>query len=103
MSDPGPEVAVVVVGSHAPGLLVEVAALPRPGETVLGRSITSPLDGGKGSNQALAVAALGGEAAFVGRVGDDDLGNGLVELMRARGVDVRHLSRSSTASTGWWN
>jgi ribokinase len=94
------DIGIVVVGSHAPGLLVEVAVLPRPGETVLGKSITSPPDGGKGSNQALAAAALGGDVAFVGRVGDDDLGDSLVELMRSRGVDVRHLSRSSTASTG---
>jgi ribokinase len=94
------EADVVVVGSHAPGLLVDVAVLPRPGETVLGKSISSPPDGGKGSNQALAAAALGAAVAFVGRVGDDDLGNGLLALMRTRGIDARHLSRSATASTG---
>jgi ribokinase len=94
------ETGVVVVGSHAPGLLVDVAVLPRPGETVLGKSITSPPDGGKGSNQALAAAALGGDVAFVGRVGDDDLGSSLLALMRSRGVDVRHVSTSPTASTG---
>jgi ribokinase len=59
------------------------------------------MDGGKGSNQALAVAALGAHVAFVGRVGDDELGKNLVGLMHARGVDVRHLSTSSTEPTGY--
>jgi ribokinase len=94
------DAGIVIIGSHAPGLLVDVAVLPRPGETVMGKSISSPPDGGKGSNQALAAAALGGEVAFVGRVGEDELGNSLVALMRARGIDIRHLSRSATASTG---
>jgi ribokinase len=91
---------IVVVGSHAPGLLVAVDILPRPGETILGHSMTSPLDGGKGSNQAMAVAELGGKVAFVGRVGEDDLGDTAIALMSGRGIDVRHLSRSQKESTG---
>jgi ribokinase len=98
VSDASP--AIVIVGSHAPGLLVSVDILPRPGETILGHSMTSPLDGGKGSNQAIAAAALGGKVAFVGRVGDDDLGNTAIALMSSRGIDVGHLSRSANESTG---
>lgn len=91
---------IVVVGSHAPGLLVAVDLLPRPGETILGHSMTSPLDGGKGSNQAIAAAELGGRVAFVGRVGQDDLGDSVIALMSGRGIDVNHLSRSEKESTG---
>lgn len=91
---------IIVVGSHAPGLLVSVDAFPRPGETILGHSMTSPLDGGKGSNQAIAAAELGGRVAFVGRVGDDDLGATAIALMSGRGIDVSHLSRSEKESTG---
>jgi ribokinase len=98
VSEAHPE--IIVVGSHAPGLLVSVDILPRPGETILGHSMTSPPDGGKGSNQAIAAAALGANVAFVGRVGDDDLGNAAIALMSARGINVDHLSRSANESTG---
>jgi ribokinase len=95
-----PSVDIVVVGSHAPGLLIDVDRLPRPGETILGHSMTSPLDGGKGSNQAIAAAELGGRVAFVGRVGVDGLGESAIELIGGRGIDIRHLLRSPGASTG---
>jgi ribokinase len=93
-------VDVVVVGSHAPGLRVDVDQFPQPGETVLGHGITWPLDGGKGSNQAIAAAELGARVAFVGRVGTDDLGDSAADLLVRRGIDIRHLSRSETMGTG---
>jgi ribokinase len=91
---------IVIVGSHAPGLRLDVDALPQPGETILGRSMSWPLDGGKGSNQALAAAKLGARVAFVGCVGTDTLGESAAQLMAAAGIDVRHLVRSSETSTG---
>lgn len=93
-------VEMLVVGSHAPGLRVDVDELPLPGETILGRDMTWPLDGGKGSNQALAAAELGARVAFVGRVGTDVLGDDLVNLMGGRGIDIQDLSRSNTSATG---
>ena len=93
-------VDIVVVGSHAPGLRIDVDVLPQPGETIIGHSMTWPLDGGKGSNQAIAAAELGARTAFVGRVGADILGNSAIDLLASRGIDIRHFSRSNTASTG---
>ncbi|HEX7149768.1 MAG TPA: PfkB family carbohydrate kinase, partial [Actinomycetota bacterium] len=64
-----PEVAVV--GSLNLDLVVRVARLPGPGETVSGDDVfRNP--GGKGANQAVAAARLGRRVAMVGRVGDDD-------------------------------
>jgi ribokinase len=91
---------IVVVGSHAPGLRVDVDILPQPGETIIGQSMSWPVDGGKGSNQAVAAARLGAAVAFVGCVGDDTLGDSAAQLLEAAGVDLRHLLRSDSSSTG---
>src|SRR5699024_3768483 len=67
---------VCVVGSVNLDAVFTVAALPAPGETVLG-SAPSPHPGGKGGNQAVAATRAGAAVAFVGAVGDDDAGTRL--------------------------
>ncbi len=81
---------VVVVGSANLDLVVTAPALPRPGETVLGRGFTTVL-GGKGANQAVAAARAGGRCAFIGAVGEDDFGGQLRASLQAAGVDVGRL------------
>lgn len=81
---------VVVVGSVNMDLVVRVPRLPQPGETLAGTDFRT-LPGGKGANQAVAVARLGGRSVLVGRVGDDVFGDRLRRGLRADGVDVRHL------------
>lgn len=89
---------VVVVGSTNADLLVQVAAHPAPGETVLGRSMTV-LAGGKGANQAVAAARSGASTAFVGSVGDDEFADAALAGLRANGVDLSGL-RIVPGSTG---
>lgn len=48
--------------------------------------------GGKGANQAVAAARLGGRVRMVGRVGDDEAGCELVAALTAIGVDVEHAA-----------
>jgi ribokinase len=85
---PGPEVAVV--GSLNLDLVIRVAALPGPGETVVGGDLfTNP--GGKGANQAVAAARLGRRVAMVGRVGDDQAGRDLLASLEADGVDTAQV------------
>ena len=50
---------IVIAGSHAPGLFIRIKRVPQPGETVIGWDFQEPIDGGKGSNQAIAAARLG--------------------------------------------
>jgi ribokinase len=78
---------ITVVGSLNMDFVVQVQALPRPGETVLGSGFAT-LPGGKGANQACAAARLGGRVRMVGRVGDDALGRELRESLAAAGVDT---------------
>ena len=65
---------VVVVGSANTDLVVRVASLPRPGETVLGGTFAS-VGGGKGANQAVAAARAGGAVTFIAMLGQDELGD----------------------------
>lgn len=90
---------VVVVGSINADLVLSVARLPAPGETVLAHG-QARFPGGKGANQALAAARLGAEVAFVGCVGDDDAGREMCANLRAAGVDVSHVRVTDRASTG---
>lgn len=90
---------IVVVGSLNLDLVAQVARLPRPGETVLGhRHFRNP--GGKGANQAVAAARLGGRVSMVGRVGDDDPGQLLLDVLARDDVDTRHVRRLSDVATG---
>jgi len=84
MSAAGP--AVAVVGSLNLDLVVRVAELPGPGETVTGGDLfRNP--GGKGANQAVAAARLGRRVAMIGCVGDDEAGRDLLASLAGDGVD----------------
>jgi ribokinase len=81
---------IVVVGSANMDLVATAGHLPRPGETVLGRDFAT-VPGGKGANQAVAVARAGGACAFIGAVGSDAFGAELRAGLRAAGVDDTRL------------
>ena len=73
--------------------------LPQDGETVVGdRFVTYA--GGKGANQAVAVARMGAGSAMVGRVGDDMFGPQLIELLRDAGVETDWVGVSAGVSSG---
>lgn len=90
---------IVIVGSVNMDLVARVPRLPRPGETLSGTSFAT-FPGGKGANQAVAVARLGGRATFVGRVGDDAFGKQLLRGLRREGVDVRNVHTLADTASG---
>ncbi len=90
---------IAVLGSANMDLVTAMARMPRPGETVPGNSL-SHYPGGKGANQAVAAARLGGSVAFFGKVGDDGYGERLLEAMRSDGVDVSGVDSMPDAATG---
>ncbi|MCY4422038.1 MAG: ribokinase [Acidimicrobiaceae bacterium] len=93
----GPEVAVV--GSANLDLVVEVATIPVPGETVLGGDLRR-IPGGKGANQAVAAARLGRRVAMIGRVGDDDSGTILTAALTSAGVDTAEVLTTDGTPSG---
>ena len=90
---------IAVVGSINLDLVVAVERHPAPGETVLGGD-RRELPGGKGANQAVAVARRGAEVAMVGRVGADAQGSRLREGLANEGVDVEHVTVDDDAPSG---
>lgn len=73
---------ILVVGSLNMDQVVRVPRIPALGETLL---VTGPLrliPGGKGANQAVAMAKLGGAVAMAGRVGADPFGTQLLQALR---------------------
>ena len=83
---------IVVLGNANVDLTTYVDRAPNDGETVIGRDFTVGM-GGKGANQAVAVARAGGDAAFVGRLGDDSFGDLMWEGLSGEGLDLTHLAR----------
>jgi ribokinase len=90
---------IMVVGSLNMDLVVRMPVIPRPGETLLGgRFATFP--GGKGANQAVAAARLGGQVTLVGRVGNDAFGQQLRDGASREGIDIRFIGVDEQEATG---
>ena len=80
---------LIVLGSVNADHVLQVDSFPRPGETVTGHGY-KVLPGGKGANQAVAAARLGGEVGFVACVGDDDFGSRMIKAFQDTGCKTRH-------------
>ena len=90
---------IVVLGGINMDLVTYSERFPNPGETVVGRRfLTYP--GGKGANQAVAAARMGGRTAMVGQVGDDPFGPQLLEGLRAEGIDVSGVAVAEWETSG---
>jgi len=90
---------VVVLGSINMDLTTYVPHLPAPGETLFGSSfITVP--GGKGFNQAVAAGRLGTTTKFIGRVGEDAFGKGVLDMIADEPVDISGILLDLDSSTG---
>ena len=79
--------SIIVFGSLNMDLVAQVPRLPQAGETLLGTSFVT-VPGGKGANQAVAAARLGGPTAMVGRVGNDNFGVLLCKSLQVSGVST---------------
>jgi ribokinase len=78
------------VGSANMDMVVQVSHLPIAGETVLGGTFVRAR-GGKGANQAVTAARLGGDVTFVARLGRDRFGQESVTAYQAEGINVDHI------------
>lgn len=90
---------IFVFGSVNVDVSARMAALPRPGQTINASGYGIGL-GGKGANQAVAIAKLGGELCFVGAVGRDSFGDLAVRQMQEFGVNTKSIRAVDGADTG---
>jgi ribokinase len=90
---------IVVVGSVNMDLVCSVERIPKRGETLSGGSFQS-FHGGKGANQAVAVARLGYPVSMIAKVGDDEFGARLRSGLRTAGVSVQAVGVAKGMSSG---
>ncbi|MBI2424273.1 MAG: ribokinase [Candidatus Hydrogenedentes bacterium] len=91
--------SIVVIGSSNTDMILRLSRIPAPGETVLGGSFATAA-GGKGANQAVAVARLGGKAVFVARVGGDIFGEQAIARFRDEGINAGQMHIGKDAASG---
>ncbi|NUU79409.1 ribokinase [Paenibacillus xylanilyticus] len=90
---------ICVIGSSSMDLVVTSSRRPGAGETVLGDSFKT-VPGGKGANQAVAAARLGGEVTMIGRVGDDAFGTDILNNFKANGVNTQNVKPVTHLESG---
>lgn len=90
---------IVVVGSANLDLVCNAGRIPSPGETVWGDRFQT-FQGGKGANQAVAAARLGGDVSMVAKVGEDDFGRTLREGLKSASVHVEDVTTAPGTASG---
>ncbi|MCC5635205.1 ribokinase [Nostoc sp. CHAB 5844] len=91
--------SIIVFGSINIDLVVTAPRLPVAGETLLGNNFFQ-VPGGKGANQAVALARLEIPTQMVGRVGTDSFASELLYNLANSGVDSSNVSIDETVSSG---
>ncbi len=90
---------IIVIGSSNTDMVIKSKKLPAPGETILGGTfLMNP--GGKGANQAVAAARLGGNVTFVTKIGNDMFGSESKELFNRENIDTRHIINDPVNPSG---
>jgi ribokinase len=90
---------IYVIGSINTDLVVRTPSLPRSGETVMGRDFVATA-GGKGANQAVAAARLGGAVSLVARLGTDAFGDQALARLQADDIECAWVTRDPTSPSG---
>ena len=88
---------IIVIGSSNTDMVVRSEHLPRPGETVLGGGFMMA-GGGKGANQAVAVAKMGHPVIFAAAVGRDIFGEEAVARYKQYGIDTSYIAHKDCPS-----
>jgi ribokinase len=90
---------IVVVGSSNIDMVAQVDHLPAPGETV-GNARFIQVNGGKGANQAVAAARLGGEVTFITSLGNDLFSKALIEHFKNEKIVTDYILIDPNLPTG---
>lgn len=90
---------VIVLGSINRDIVVTVARIPRPGETVLGDD-SREFPGGKGANQAVAASRMGADVTLIGATGNDGYARSMRAFLAEQGIDLTHVEACADVPTG---
>lgn len=90
---------IIVIGSSNTDMVIKSTRVPKPGKTLLGGQFFMNA-GGKGANQTVAVARLGGTVKFVSSLGNDVFGKRALENFKKEGIDTKYVSISDDQPSG---
>ena len=91
--------SICVFGVFVADLCFIGEKIPEVGQTILGtKHLIGP--GGKGSNQAIAAARLGGNISFITKIGDDNNAEMALNLYKSSGVNTDYIIKDKNHSTG---
>ncbi|MGL4687231.1 MAG: ribokinase [Fusobacteriaceae bacterium] len=88
---------IIVIGSINMDLVTLCERAPRGGETLFGKEFFQ-IPGGKGANQAVAMGKLKSQVTMLGKIGNDSLGEELLQSMKKNGVNVNNIEKTSGSS-----
>lgn len=95
-----PQGTILTVGSLNMDMVVHTPRMPALGETLLGAGSLKLVPGGKGANQAVAMARLGASVEMAGRVGSDPFGAQLLNALQEDGVNTHLVAVDSEEASG---
>ena len=90
---------ILIIGSSNTDMVIKTKKFPGPGETVIGGSFLMNA-GGKGANQAVAAARLGGNVSFVAKTGNDIFGKQAIQLFKKEGINTEFIVVDKNLPTG---
>jgi ribokinase len=91
--------SIIVIGSSNTDMVIKADHLPAPGETILGGTFFMN-DGGKGANQAVAAARLGGHVIFVAKTGNDTLGQQAKQMFERENINTSYILTDPVLPSG---
>lgn len=90
---------ITIIGSCNTDMVITTTKLPSPGETILGGNFfMNP--GGKGANQAVAAARLGGKITFIAKTGDDIFGKQAKQLFETENINTDYMFTDADHPSG---
>jgi ribokinase len=90
---------ILVIGSSNTDMVVKTKRFPNPGETILGGNFFM-FPGGKGANQAVAAARMGGDIVFICKIGNDIFGEQAIEGFKKEGINTNYIFRDPNGTSG---
>ncbi|WP_338846539.1 ribokinase [Massilia sp. W12] len=90
---------ISVVGSVNMDLVFRTPRMPAPGETLSGHEFHE-IPGGKGANQAVAAARMGGAVSLIACVGADGFGRRSQQTLQQDGIDITHVRVADDCASG---
>ncbi|HUQ64929.1 MAG TPA: ribokinase [Flavitalea sp.] len=90
---------ILIIGSSNTDMVINSTHLPAPGETIIGSAFfMNP--GGKGANQAVAAARLGGPVTLICKTGNDIFGKQAAENFKNEGINISYMVEDTLNPSG---